>query len=605
MLTRLGEDITDEELEAAAYRRPPRSTWRRSSTPPARPDGPRAACSPTATSCSSSASRSTSWRSCSTRRRLTLLFLPLAHVFARIIQIGCVKSRARLGHSSPTSRTWWPTCGEFKPTFMLAVPRVFEKVFNTASQRATADGRGKIFDRAVEAAIAWSRARRQRQGLLAGARPARRVRPAGLRQAARRPRRPVRLRHLRRRPARRAARALLPRHRADRARGLRADRDHGRRDRQPPRRAEGRHRGAAPARAPPCGSPTTESCCSAAARCSPATGTTRTPPPRTSSADGWFHTGDVGEVDDEGFVRITGRKKEILVTAGGKNVAPAVLEDRIRAHALVSQCIVVGDGQPFIAALVTIDTEAFPAWAEAHGKSGKIADLVGGPRAACRDRGRGRGRQHRRLQGGVDPQVHDPARRLDRGERAAHPQPQAEALRRDARVPRRDRGACTPDSADRHEPKRASPALIVRSHCGSCHPSSLIAGDRPFGRTYNGFRAVRRDVRRGSVREDRRRHVAAVREDDSHGSTQDSPGRGRSGCRDGRRTGVHVCEGAEERAAEQFDTVDVLVVKRHRARRDRQLGVPEREDRHPAGAPGPGARRRSPTTARRSPTSSR
>jgi long-chain acyl-CoA synthetase len=95
--------------------------------------------------------------------------------------------------------------------------------------------------------------------------------------------------------------------------------------------------------------------------------------------DGWFHTGDVGEVDDEGFVRITGRKKEILVTAGGKNVAPAVLEDRLRANALVDQCIVVGDGMPFIAALVTIDPETFPAWAEQHGKSGMVADLVDDP----------------------------------------------------------------------------------------------------------------------------------------------------------------------------------------------------------------------------------
>jgi long-chain acyl-CoA synthetase len=95
--------------------------------------------------------------------------------------------------------------------------------------------------------------------------------------------------------------------------------------------------------------------------------------------DGWFHTGDVGEVDDEGFVRITGRKKEIIVTAGGKNVAPAVLEDRIRAHLLVDQSIVVGDGQPFIAALVTLDRESLPTWAEAHGKSHNIADLVDDP----------------------------------------------------------------------------------------------------------------------------------------------------------------------------------------------------------------------------------
>jgi long-chain acyl-CoA synthetase len=100
---------------------------------------------------------------------------------------------------------------------------------------------------------------------------------------------------------------------------------------------------------------------------------------REALTDGWFHTGDVGEVDDEGFVRITGRKKEILVTAGGKNVAPAVLEDRLRAHVLVSQCMVVGDGQPFIGALVTIDPESFPAWAQAHGKSGSIAGLVDDP----------------------------------------------------------------------------------------------------------------------------------------------------------------------------------------------------------------------------------
>jgi long-chain acyl-CoA synthetase len=86
--------------------------------------------------------------------------------------------------------------------------------------------------------------------------------------------------------------------------------------------------------------------------------------------DGWFSTGDLGELDNDGCLRITGRKKEIIVTAGGKNVAPAVLEDRLRAHRLVSQCIVVGDAQPYIAALVTLDEEALPAWAEQHGKPG-------------------------------------------------------------------------------------------------------------------------------------------------------------------------------------------------------------------------------------------
>ena len=97
--------------------------------------------------------------------------------------------------------------------------------------------------------------------------------------------------------------------------------------------------------------------------------------------DGWFHSGDIGELDDAGFLTITGRKKEIIVTAGGKNVAPAVLEDRLRAHPLVSQCMVVGDGQPFIGALVTIDAEALPGWRERNGKPAGdgVADLVDDP----------------------------------------------------------------------------------------------------------------------------------------------------------------------------------------------------------------------------------
>jgi long-chain acyl-CoA synthetase len=95
--------------------------------------------------------------------------------------------------------------------------------------------------------------------------------------------------------------------------------------------------------------------------------------------EGWFHTGDVGEIDEEGFVRITGRMKEILVTAGGKNVAPSLLEDRVRAHPLVSQCLVVGDGQPFIAALITIDPETVADWTAAHGKQGGLADHLDDP----------------------------------------------------------------------------------------------------------------------------------------------------------------------------------------------------------------------------------
>jgi long-chain acyl-CoA synthetase len=95
---------------------------------------------------------------------------------------------------------------------------------------------------------------------------------------------------------------------------------------------------------------------------------------------GWFHTGDLGEIDADGYLRITGRKKEILVTAGGKNVAPAVLEDRLRAHTLVSQCMAVGDGQPYISCLVTLDREALPGWLEQHGKPARtVAEVVDDP----------------------------------------------------------------------------------------------------------------------------------------------------------------------------------------------------------------------------------
>jgi long-chain acyl-CoA synthetase len=97
--------------------------------------------------------------------------------------------------------------------------------------------------------------------------------------------------------------------------------------------------------------------------------------------DGWFHSGDLGELDGDGFLHITGRKKEIIVTASGKNVAPAVLEDRVRAHPLVSQCVVIGDRKPFIAALVTIDEDAWPKWLRDHGHAENIpvADLRDDP----------------------------------------------------------------------------------------------------------------------------------------------------------------------------------------------------------------------------------
>lgn len=307
----------------------------------------------------------------------TLLFLPLAHVFARIIQVGCVKSRTRLGHSADI-KNLVADLQEFRPTFVLAVPRVFEKVFNTASQRATADGRGAIFDRAADVAIAWSR------GLDDG-----------------RPSLAVRLQH--------AVFDRLVYGKLREALGGRCE--YAVSGGAPLGERLGHfYRGIGVTVLEGYGLTETTAAVTVNLPDAVKIGTVGRPLPGTAvrvAEDGellfrggqvftgywmadeataeafedgdWFHSGDVGEVDDEGFVRITGRKKEILVTAGGKNVAPAVLEDRLRAHALVDQCIVVGDGQPFIAALVTLDRESLSAWAQSRGKADDVAALVDDP----------------------------------------------------------------------------------------------------------------------------------------------------------------------------------------------------------------------------------
>ncbi len=307
----------------------------------------------------------------------TLLFLPLAHVFARVIQVGCVRTGTRLGHSSDVTDLAGQLSG-FRPSFLLAVPRVFEKVFNTASQQAAADGRGATFDRAARTAIEWSRALdRGRPGVRLRTRHAlysRMVYPRLLDAMGGRCRHAV------------AGGAPLGERLGHFYRGIGVTVLEG------------------------YGLTETTAALSVNIPGSHKVGTVGRPLPGTSvrvaddgellfsggqvfagywqdedatrdvlDREGWLHTGDVGEVDDEGFVRITGRKKEILVTAGGKNVSPAVLEDAVRAHALVSQCLVVGDGRPFIGALVTLDPEPFAAWAEAHGKSGSLASLTEDP----------------------------------------------------------------------------------------------------------------------------------------------------------------------------------------------------------------------------------
>ena len=295
----------------------------------------------------------------------TLLFLPLAHVFARFVQVLCVAARARLGHTADV-KNLLDDLGAFKPTFVLAVPRVFEKIYNSAEATAEAGGKGKIFKAAADTAVAWSQAQDAGgPGLGLKVKHALfdklvyvklRDRLGGQVQYAVSGGAPLgaRLGHFFRgvgvtilegwglTETTAPATVNTP----DRIRigsvgrplpgvSVRVD-DDGELLVKGVNVLKGYYRNT---------EATTE-----------------------ALQDGWFRTGDLGEIDEDGFVRITGRKKEIIVTAAGKNVAPTVLEDRLRAHALVSQTMVVGDQRSYIAALVTLDGEMLPTWLSNNGK---------------------------------------------------------------------------------------------------------------------------------------------------------------------------------------------------------------------------------------------
>ena len=309
----------------------------------------------------------------------TLLFLPIAHVFGRVIEIGALATGSTLGHTADV-KNLIADLAAFQPTFILSVPRVFEKVYNTARQKAHADGKGKIFDMAERVAIRYS------QALEHGSVPL-----------------PLKLQH-----------AVFDRLVYGKFRAALGGRCTAAISGGAPLGARLGHffRGVGLTIYEGYGlTETTAGICvnrPDALRI----GTVGPPVGGTSvriaddgellfksnlvfagywrneaatadaiDAEGWFHTGDIGEIDQDGFVTITGRKKELIVTAGGKNVAPAVLEDRLRANWLVSQCLVVGDRQPFIAALVTIDPEAFPTWLEKTGRPAttNLADVVADP----------------------------------------------------------------------------------------------------------------------------------------------------------------------------------------------------------------------------------
>jgi long-chain acyl-CoA synthetase len=307
----------------------------------------------------------------------TVLFLPLAHELARVVQVAAVRAGVRLAHLPDLASLEEDLAG-VRPTFLVGVPRVFEQLYNRASQRAAAEGRGRRFDRATETAIAWSRA-------LEGRAPSRRW-------SSRARRGPGPLLRLRHRVADRAVLgelrdtlggrcrwavsggAALGERLAHLYRGIGV----------PVLEGYGLTETAGPVTL---NTPTATAIGSGGR---PLPGVTvrvshdgellvsgpqvgkgywNDPEATAAARDrGWLRTGDLGEIDADGFVRVTGRRREVLVTAGGKAVAPALLEDRIRAHPLVDQCLVVGDGKPYVAALVTLDHDALAAWADRNGK---------------------------------------------------------------------------------------------------------------------------------------------------------------------------------------------------------------------------------------------
>jgi long-chain acyl-CoA synthetase len=310
----------------------------------------------------------------------TMLFLPLAHVFARIIEVGCLEAGIVLGHSDDLAALL-PDLATFQPTFVLAVPRVFEKVYNGAEQKAVADGRGAIYVRAAKVAIAYSRALDDPKGPSIGLKVQHavfdRLVYAKLRAAL----------GGRAKWAVSGGAALAERlGHFFRGIGVTILEGYGLTETTAPVSVNRPGR----VKIGSVGIPLP----GVAVRIDddgevlvkgktifPAYWRNEQATKEAFTEDGWYCTGDIGELDDEGFLSITGRKKEIIVTAGGKNVAPTILEDRLRSHLIISQCMVVGDGKPFIGALITIDPEAFVPWKEQHGKpaDATIGDLKEDP----------------------------------------------------------------------------------------------------------------------------------------------------------------------------------------------------------------------------------
>ncbi|WP_382306174.1 AMP-dependent synthetase/ligase [Herbiconiux sp. UC225_62] len=300
----------------------------------------------------------------------TLLFITTAHVFARFIAVLSVHAGVKVGHQADTKQLL-PALGSFKPTFLLAVPRVFEKVYNSSEQKAETGGRGKIFRQAAAVAVEHSEA------LDAG-----KV-PLGLRIKFALFDRLVysKLRTALGGNVKYAVSGSAPLgHRLGhfyRSLGVKILEGYGLTETTAPATVNLTDKfkiGTVGPALPGVGIKIAEDGEIWVKGVNVFGGYWQNEAATAEVMDGeWFKTGDIGSLDDEGFLTITGRKKEIIVTAGGKNVAPAVLEDPIRANPLVGQVVVVGDQKPFIAALITLDAEMLPVWL---GNNGQPATLT-------------------------------------------------------------------------------------------------------------------------------------------------------------------------------------------------------------------------------------
>ncbi|MBE8477003.1 AMP-dependent synthetase/ligase [Streptomyces justiciae] len=314
----------------------------------------------------------------------TLLFLPMSHVFGRMVAVACVRARVRLGHApSLKSDDLLGDLASFRPTFLLAIPYMLEKVFNNARAKAESGGRVSAFDRAASVAIRYGEAMEEKAAGTGGG-------PSTALKAARTFYDPLVYRRIRNAMGGRVRHIIsggspLGRNIAAFFAGAGMEIYEG------------------------YGLTETTGAATVTPPLKPRLGTVGWPLPgmkvriaadgeillaggpvfrgywdpnaggvTPASVDGWFATGDIGSLDDEGYLTITGRKKELLITAGGKTVAPAPLENWLRQHPLISQCMVVGDRRPYVAALITLDMDGITHWRQMNGKHPVPAELLVG-----------------------------------------------------------------------------------------------------------------------------------------------------------------------------------------------------------------------------------